>query len=73
MKPDTQPRTATESEPKRGGKMVWAAIAAAVAFMVLAVIFAGRFGGTERSGRLGDFQCLCEGYAGRWRYVERAD
>ena len=45
MKPDIQPRTAAESEPKRGGKMVWAAIAAAVAFMVLAVIFASRFGG----------------------------
>jgi cytochrome c biogenesis protein CcmG/thiol:disulfide interchange protein DsbE len=36
---------ATEDESKRGGKMVWAAIAAAMGFMVLAIIFASRFGG----------------------------
>ena len=45
MEPQTGARTAPESEPKRGGKMVWAAIAAAIVFMLLAIIFAGRFGG----------------------------
>jgi cytochrome c biogenesis protein CcmG/thiol:disulfide interchange protein DsbE len=38
--PEPDPETVT----KRGGKMVWAAIAAAIAFMLLAIIFAGRFG-----------------------------
>ena len=44
---DSQPeaQVTSESEPKRGGKMVWAAIAAAVGFMLLAIIFASRFGG----------------------------
>ena len=35
----------SEGEAKRGGKMVWAAIAAAIGFMLLAIIFASRFGG----------------------------
>jgi cytochrome c biogenesis protein CcmG/thiol:disulfide interchange protein DsbE len=33
-----------EDDTKRGGKMVWVAIAAAIAFMLLAIIFASRFG-----------------------------
>ena len=35
----------SEGEAKRGGKMVWAAIAAAIGFMLLSIIFASRFGG----------------------------
>ena len=35
-----------DSDPsKRGGKMVWAAIAAAVIFIGLGIVFTGRFGG----------------------------
>jgi cytochrome c biogenesis protein CcmG/thiol:disulfide interchange protein DsbE len=45
VEPQTEAHTAPESEPKRGGKMVWAAILAAIVFMLLAIIFAGRFGG----------------------------
>jgi cytochrome c biogenesis protein CcmG/thiol:disulfide interchange protein DsbE len=45
MDPRQEARETSESEPKRGGKMVWAAIAAAIGFMLLAVIFASRFGG----------------------------
>jgi cytochrome c biogenesis protein CcmG/thiol:disulfide interchange protein DsbE len=45
MEPQQEARKTSESEPKRGGKMVWAAIAAAIGFMLLAVIFASRFGG----------------------------
>jgi cytochrome c biogenesis protein CcmG/thiol:disulfide interchange protein DsbE len=45
MKSQTDDRHTPSDESKRGGKMVWAAIAAAVAFMVLAIIFASRFGG----------------------------
>lgn len=45
MEHDTESRGVPEGEPKRGGKMVWAAIAAAVVFMVIAIIFASRFGG----------------------------
>jgi cytochrome c biogenesis protein CcmG/thiol:disulfide interchange protein DsbE len=43
LQPEAQ--VTSESEPKRGGKMVWAAIAGAIAFMLLAIIFASRFGG----------------------------
>ncbi len=32
-------------EEKRGGKMAWVAIGAAIAFIVLGIMFAGRFGG----------------------------
>jgi cytochrome c biogenesis protein CcmG/thiol:disulfide interchange protein DsbE len=45
MEPQQEAQETSESEPKRGGKMVWAAIAAAIGFMLLAVIFASRFGG----------------------------
>ena len=45
MEPQTETHAIPESEPKRGGKMVWAAIVAAIVFMLLAIIFAGRFGG----------------------------
>ncbi len=31
-------------DPGRGGKMVWAAIVAAIGFILLAIVFAGRFG-----------------------------
>ena len=45
MEAQSDARATPESEPKRGGKMVWAAIAAAIVFMLLAIIFASRFGG----------------------------
>jgi cytochrome c biogenesis protein CcmG/thiol:disulfide interchange protein DsbE len=45
MEPQPEAQVTSQSEPKRGGKMVWAAIAGAIGFMLLAVIFAGRFGG----------------------------
>jgi len=45
MEADTEHKQRSEPEPKRGGKMMWAAIAAAAGFMLLAIIFAGRFGG----------------------------
>jgi len=43
--PVAETRAPVEPEPKRGGKMIWAAIAATVGFMAIAIIFAGRFGG----------------------------
>lgn len=45
MESQTEADTARDSAPKRGGKMVWAAIIAAIAFMLLAIVFANRFGG----------------------------
>jgi cytochrome c biogenesis protein CcmG/thiol:disulfide interchange protein DsbE len=45
MEPRPDAQVTSENEPKRGGRMVWAAIAAAMAFMLLAIIFASRFGG----------------------------
>lgn len=45
MESQPEAQATSESEPKRGGKMVWAAIVAAMGFMLLAIIFAGRFGG----------------------------
>ena len=45
MESKADARSTSESESKRGGKMVWAAIAAAIGFMLLAIIFASRFGG----------------------------
>jgi cytochrome c biogenesis protein CcmG/thiol:disulfide interchange protein DsbE len=45
MEPRPEAQVTSENEPKRGGRMVWAAIAAAMAFMLLAIIFASRFGG----------------------------
>ncbi len=36
--------TDADVEPKRGGKMAWVAIGGAVAFIVLGIMFAGRFG-----------------------------
>ena len=34
----------TKAQADRGSRMVWAVIVAGLAFVVLAVIFAGRFG-----------------------------
>ena len=45
MEPQSDAATDSRVEPRRGGKMVWGAIAAALAFMVLAIVFASRFGG----------------------------
>ncbi|MEN8239190.1 MAG: TlpA disulfide reductase family protein [Actinomycetota bacterium] len=45
MESEAEAPIPTESESKRGGKMVWAAIAAAIGFMLLSIIFASRFGG----------------------------
>jgi len=45
MGSESDPSTTHKNEPKPGGKMVWAAIAAAIGFMLLAMIFASRFGG----------------------------
>ncbi|GMR02626.1 MAG: DsbE family thiol:disulfide interchange protein [Acidimicrobiia bacterium] len=43
----TEPETTrtNETEQKRGRKMAWVAIGAAVAFIALGIMFAGRFGG----------------------------
>ncbi|MFV1969739.1 MAG: TlpA family protein disulfide reductase [Acidimicrobiia bacterium] len=37
--------TTSETEKKRGGKMAWVAIVAALAFIVLGIMFTSRFGG----------------------------
>ncbi len=43
--PNTEPQLPPDKEDERGGKMVWAAIAGAVIFIILGVVFTGRFGG----------------------------
>jgi len=45
MTHDTDMRPAADADDKRGGKMVWAAIAATVVFIGIAIAFTGRFGG----------------------------
>ncbi len=45
MEPETETQRPAEGDDKRGGRMVWAAIAAAVVFIGLGIIFTGRFGG----------------------------
>lgn len=45
MERSSEPEAPAVAESKRGGKMVWAAIAASIGFMLLAIIFASRFGG----------------------------
>jgi len=45
MTPDTETDQSPAGDDKRGGRMVWAAIAAAIIFIGLGIVFTGRFGG----------------------------
>jgi len=45
MTHETETHQPADSDDKRGGKMVWAAIAAAVVFIIVGIVFTGRFGG----------------------------
>jgi cytochrome c biogenesis protein CcmG/thiol:disulfide interchange protein DsbE len=45
MESSSEAPIVSTSDPKRGGKMVWVAIVAAIVFMLLAIVFASRFGG----------------------------